>query len=89
MLNDCYVGFERNRCQIKLIRKIRLEKGLTQEKLAELCYVTKSTLSNYERGVSNPSYLQALKISEVLGVDIKEILKNKDFKMCDWKVELS
>ena len=35
------------------IRRIRIERGLTQEELAEKVYVTRQTVSNWETGVSH------------------------------------
>lgn len=39
----------------KKIKSLRLSKSLTQNQLAEILGVSKSTLSNYERNVSTPS----------------------------------
>ncbi|MBQ2650775.1 MAG: helix-turn-helix transcriptional regulator [Clostridia bacterium] len=36
----------------KNIRDLRQQKGLTQEELAGLLYVTRQTVSNYENGIS-------------------------------------
>jgi len=36
----------------KRIAEIRKDRGLTQEGLAELCSVTRQTISNWENGVS-------------------------------------
>ena len=34
------------------IKKLRTSQGLTQDQLAEKLYVTRQTVSNWERGVS-------------------------------------
>lgn len=36
----------------KHIRALRMERGMTQEDLAEKLYVTRQTVSNWENGVS-------------------------------------
>ena len=37
----------------KNIKKLRTAGGLTQDQLAEQLYVTRQTISNWERGVSH------------------------------------
>ena len=37
----------------KNMKKIRLEKGMTQEELAERLHVTRQAVSNWEQGVSH------------------------------------
>lgn len=37
----------------KNIKKLRTARGLTQDQLAEQLYVTRQTISNWERGVSH------------------------------------
>ena len=39
----------------KNIKKIRKEKNLTQDDLAERLYCTRQTISNYENGKSEPN----------------------------------
>ena len=39
----------------KLVKKTRKGLGLTQSKLAFLCYISEKTLSNIERGLSSPN----------------------------------
>ena len=36
------------------IKKLRTTAGLTQDQLAERLYVTRQTVSNWERGISRP-----------------------------------
>lgn len=58
----------------KNIRDLRLEKGLTQDELAEKLYVTRQTVSNYEVGKSRPDVEMLVKIAEVLETDVNAIL---------------
>ena len=50
------------------IAKYRKEKGLTQDKLAELLYVSDKTVSKWETGKSGPDILIISDLADVLGV---------------------
>lgn len=58
----------------KHIRKIRKEKNLTQDELAERLYCTRQTISNYENGKSQPSIELLIEIAGVLEVDINDLI---------------
>ena len=47
---------------------------MTQDELAEKLYVTRQTVSNYETGRSRPDVECLLQISEILGVEVQELL---------------
>lgn len=51
------------------IRQFRQEKGITQQKLAELVGVTRQTINALENARYNPSLLLAYKITRNLGKD--------------------
>jgi len=55
------------------IRRLRFEKGMTQEELALRTGVSRQTIMSIERGQTNPSVLLAYKISAALGVLITEV----------------
>ena len=55
------------------IRKVRLEMGISQEKLAELCEFDRTYISMLERSKRNPSYLNLLKLCKGLNVSISEL----------------
>jgi len=55
------------------LRELREEKGLTQERLAELVDVTRQTILFLEKGKYNPSLRLAWSISRVLGRPIEEV----------------
>ena len=58
------------------IRIYRLRKRMTQQELASLVGVSKTTISNYENGISEPnSYTIFLKISKALGIPEKDIVR--------------
>ena len=51
------------------LKKERIKKELTQEKLAELSNITRSQVSKIENGVSQPSVKTAKAIAEALDID--------------------
>jgi transcriptional regulator with XRE-family HTH domain len=56
----------------KRLRKLRRNKDLTQEQLADMVGVSLSFIGQLERGESGPSLETVQKIAEVLEVDISE-----------------
>ena len=55
------------------IAKIRNDREITQERLAELIKVTTETISRLERGVSIPSIKTLEKISQAFHTSLKDI----------------
>lgn len=58
----------------KNIRALREAKGLTQEQLAQMLYVTRQTISNYEMGKSKPDVDMIRNIARVLDTDANALL---------------
>jgi len=58
----------------KNIKKLRQKKNLTQEELAERLFVTRQAVSNWETGKNQPDVDTLKSLSEVLGVDIKDVI---------------
>ena len=58
----------------KNIKSLREEKKLSQEQLAEMLFVTRQTVSNYETGRSHPDIEMLTRIAEVLDVDANTII---------------
>lgn len=54
------------------LKKIRIKKGITQEKLSVLSKLHRTYISDIERGNKNLSLKNIEKLSRALGVDIKE-----------------
>ena len=50
------------------VRRFRLEKGLTQEELAEQAGFSQQYISGLERGSRNPTVVTLFEIGQVLGV---------------------
>ena len=57
-----------------LIRVLRLEKGLTQQGLAELLGVSNRAVSKWERGLGSPDLSLLPALSLQLGVDLAGLL---------------
>jgi transcriptional regulator with XRE-family HTH domain len=55
------------------VRRIRLQKGMTQEDLAFTCGLDRSYIGSVERGERNVSLLNMHKIVRALGVPMKEL----------------
>ncbi len=55
------------------IRKLRIEKKLSQRDLADLCNFETSNMCRIEQGGSNLTLMNIYKISTALRVDIREL----------------
>ena len=62
------------------IRKFRTDADLTQAKLADLVGVTRATVTQWERGWSQPRMGAVEKLSEVLGVSMSELVDDSNIK---------
>lgn len=58
----------------KHIKKIRKEKNLTQDELAERLHCTRQTISNYETGKSEPGIEVLIELAGVLEVEIGDLI---------------
>ncbi len=65
----------------KKLKAARAKFGLTQEQAAEKLYVTRQTVSNWENEKSYPDIVSIVKISELYGVSLDELLKGDDEMM--------
>jgi transcriptional regulator with XRE-family HTH domain len=58
------------------IKKIRQQKGLSQEKLARLTDISLNTLTKIESGFTkSPSFQTVMKIANALGVSLDELAR--------------
>lgn len=64
----------------KRVRELRLQAGLSQEKLAELADLDRTYISGIERGVRNVSLLNIVEIARALGITASQLLKGIDSK---------
>lgn len=56
----------------------RIEKGLSQEELADLCEVTRQTIGLIEKGKYNPTLNLCIKISQVLEKTLNDLFWDED-----------
>jgi len=56
------------------LRELRLERGVTQEALANRADVDRAYLSRVERGIANVTLVMMWKLARVLRVEIVEML---------------
>ncbi|MBQ9250122.1 MAG: response regulator [Oscillospiraceae bacterium] len=56
------------------LRRLRLEKGLSQQRLSELLFVDRSTVVRWETGSRLPDALLIARIAQALGVDVSVLL---------------
>ena len=66
------------------IKRMRIEKGLTQEELANRCELSKGFISQLENDLTSPSIATLIDILEILGTNLKEFFSDdKDEKISD------
>ena len=58
----------------KTIKKLRVEEGLSQRELAQMMYVTQSTVARWENGSRLPALKTMPLLAECLGVDVDTLL---------------
>lgn len=59
----------------KQIKERRATLNITQKDLSELAGISPNTLYKIERGQANPSLRVLIKIGEVLGMELKMVVK--------------
>jgi transcriptional regulator with XRE-family HTH domain len=60
------------------LRALRAQRGWSLEKLSRICGVSRSMLSEIERGEANPTVAVALAIARALGVSLDELVAPRD-----------
>ena len=59
-----------------LIFKLRKEKGMTQQELADKLQLTDKAVSKWERGLACPDISILPQVAEILGVSVDDLLSN-------------
>ena len=63
------------------LRRLRLQRGLTQEELADRCELSKSFISLLERDLTSPSLDTLSDLLETLGSDLPTFFRERDEKV--------
>ncbi len=73
----------------KIIKKLRTEKNLTQEELAEKIDISTNYLSKVERGLSRLNTESFLKMAEILSFSLEDFgISNKNYQLNKDKEEI-
>ncbi|MEQ1715193.1 MAG: helix-turn-helix transcriptional regulator [Hyphomicrobium sp.] len=62
------------------VRRIRLKKGLTQERLVEVSGISQQYISGLESGRRNPTVVTLHELAQALGVSPVDLLKTEKVK---------
>lgn len=62
----------------KNIKRLRNEKGFTQDLLAEKLHITRQAVSSWENDRTQPDIDMLEKLSEVFGISIEELIYGKE-----------
>jgi len=57
------------------LRRLRIERGVSQQQLAELLFIDRSTVSKWESGDRMPDAAMIARLSGALGADVAELLR--------------
>ena len=61
----------------ELLRRVRKQRGLTIEEAAESVGISRQSLSNYERGVREPSLKILITMSDLYQISLDELAGKK------------
>lgn len=62
----------------QLLKEARTKAGFTQEYVAEAIAVSRQTVSNWENERSYPDIVSVIKLSDLYGISLDELLKGND-----------
>ena len=68
------------------IKKLRKEKKLTQDQLAEQLHVTRQAVSNWEMGKTQPDVETLTQLAKIFGVSVERIIYGKEKK--NWHLDI-
>jgi transcriptional regulator with XRE-family HTH domain len=84
MLNKLFIYTDVILSRIELsdnIKRLRLEKGWTQLRLAELLDTTQKTIATYQSGARKPTISKLAQIASAFGVSIDQLIGTKVIKI--------
>lgn len=59
-----------------IIKKLRLEKGLTSVEFGYRCEMDKPNVNRLEKGNTNPTFLTLIRICIALDIELKDLFNN-------------
>lgn len=59
------------------LKKLRQEKNISQEELAQELFISRQAISKWENGDATPDLENLVKLSEILKVNLDELVKGK------------
>ena len=59
------------------LKKLRTEKGLTQQELANLVEIAQPTLAQYEKGLKFPTIITAVDLAKQLGTTCEDLVSDQ------------
>lgn len=59
------------------VKRLRIEKGLTQAELANLIGIAQPTLAQYEKGLKLPTILTGIALAKRLGTTCEELVSDQ------------
>lgn len=68
-------------------KTLRKEKGYTQQQIADLCFLDKSTVCRWEKGDNYPNQQTQAKLADLLGVSIDYLMGRTDMRMISFPSE--
>ena len=68
------------------LKKLRKDRGITQEELAKLINMERSTIANWERGAKRPSFDALVNYSLIFGVSLDELAGLKHISKVQTKI---
>ena len=63
------------------LKRVREEKGVTQQTLADYLYVTRQAISRWEGGSRYPDLMTAKKMAQYFEISLDELLSDDDMKL--------
>ena len=72
-----------------VIRKLREDKGMTQEELAEKIFVSSKAVSKWETGQGFPDISLLEPLADALGISVIELLSGEDIKNMNWSSNMA
>lgn len=80
---------EKKLVNMEHLKELRLEKGVSQQIVADYLEITRQAYSNYENGNREPDYETLLKLAEYFGTTVDTILRGKEKNLVNNDEELT